>query len=82
MIEEIRHLTDINNHVEAYALGCKMLGNSSLSKIFTLLGQIMDLENGLSPELRAFRDRLYKQMMDWAKHVLPEDQFDQFYRSF
>lgn len=81
-IDKIRSMTRRNNHSEAYAAGAEALGARKLAKQFELLAQLRDLEGHMPRTLGDYQYQLYQDMMTYAKRVLDEDTYDQFYGSF
>ena len=78
----IADLVGRNHHVEAYALGSKMLGLGVLAQKFELVSQIQKLEGSIPPGVNKYRDSLYDDLMREAERKLSPDEYEEFHASF
>jgi len=77
-LRSIARMTDNNQHGKALVTGAKMLGFEELSKKFTLISELQEMEGHLPTGLREYQYSLYQALMDAAKGVLSAEEYEQF----
>jgi len=76
LVKKVESLTDVNNHTGSILAIAEYY---ELKKYADLLKGIFHLQNieGFMPyELGQYRHQVYKQIMDWLKNNLPEDEYE------
>ena len=81
-IDEIRELTQCNDHTSAYILGAELVGAGVLTEKLKLFKKMKDLSVYLDDSMSQFQYALYNELMDFSTDVLDDDQQDIFYQSF
>ena len=84
-LSEIANLTNDNMHTEAHIQGCLYLGLPEDGYMITSLRNIEKRQNELghlSYEDSQNRYALYKDMMNMAKLIMGENEYQEFYGSF
>ena len=89
--DEIKGLTEINDHLSAYILGCnylKTFKNADASYFESILDNLYSLRykaesnGGLDGKTYEEVRSLYCKMMDAARHILCDEAYNDFYSSF
>ncbi len=76
-IEEVRRLTQGNNHTEANIAAAKAIGAKKLVKKLELVLKIQDLEGHTPVALGQYRYALHMELQALAKRALSVEQFEQ-----
>lgn len=82
IIEKLKRITHNGNASEAYLLAAKTLGHKKLEQKFQGIKKLRDIDGYLDSNLSKYQYATYQELMEFAKSVLSDDVFHQFYKCF
>lgn len=82
VVEQIKKMTQQNDHGSALVSGALMLGHRRLAEKLDSVANLVRLEGSIPQTLKKYRDDLYKELMDYAKKTLSPDDYKLFYGAY
>jgi hypothetical protein len=81
-LNQIKRLTQINDHGEAYFVAAKALGNDALALKFKAINRRHEQLGSLPVDLYATRRSAYEELMAFAKKAMKPETYQKFYMAF